>query len=268
MNVSCTLTVRNHDKIEWRNNGNGGKERSQNVVDGTWISLCGWPCDFVCRKEPDLELEGLLKRHSTTVKFFQGSMMNAVDLARVKVDALRWQKNKTNRTIQQQQQNNSFSPSLSISLFSFSSIYPFLLYLLFSHSLAPWHNNCLPYPLASINNFFSRSSGIFLPLYLLQYHSFLMKKNIYIILMMDDGLPVSHYIGDKDWFFFNSFLLDDVLSTFSWISSFIFNSFRSFNVYVVKTCRERNIPALPGLKIRWMMFSIFFLSFFFWKVDG
>ena len=40
------------------------------------------------RKEPDLELEGLLKRHSTTVKFFQGSMMNAVDLARVKVVAL------------------------------------------------------------------------------------------------------------------------------------------------------------------------------------
>lgn len=37
------------------------------------------------RKEPDLELEGLLKRHYTTVKFFQGSMMNAVDLERVKV---------------------------------------------------------------------------------------------------------------------------------------------------------------------------------------
>ncbi|XP_046655644.1 calcium-activated potassium channel slowpoke-like isoform X8 [Daphnia pulicaria] len=40
---------------------------------------------FLHRKEPDLELEGLLKRHSTTVKFFQGSMMNAVDLQRVKV---------------------------------------------------------------------------------------------------------------------------------------------------------------------------------------
>lgn len=97
-------------------------------------------------------------------------------------------KQKTNRTIQQQQQqNNSFSPCLSISLFSFSSIYPFLLYLLFSHSLAPWHNNCLPYPLASINNFFSHSSGIFLPLYLLQYHSFLMKKTstLYSWWMMD-----------------------------------------------------------------------------------
>lgn len=39
----------------------------------------------VYRKEPDLELEGLLKRHYTTVEFFQGTMMNAVDLERVKV---------------------------------------------------------------------------------------------------------------------------------------------------------------------------------------
>lgn len=38
-----------------------------------------------CSKEPDLELEGLLKRHYTTVAFFQGTMMNAVDLERVKV---------------------------------------------------------------------------------------------------------------------------------------------------------------------------------------
>ncbi|XP_042209866.1 calcium-activated potassium channel slowpoke-like isoform X7 [Homarus americanus] len=40
---------------------------------------------FLHRKEPDLELEGLLKRHSTTVSFYQGSIMSAVDLARVKV---------------------------------------------------------------------------------------------------------------------------------------------------------------------------------------
>ncbi|XP_021693165.1 calcium-activated potassium channel slowpoke isoform X18 [Aedes aegypti] len=40
---------------------------------------------FLHRKEPDLELEGLLKRHYTTVEFFQGTMMNAVDLERVKV---------------------------------------------------------------------------------------------------------------------------------------------------------------------------------------
>lgn len=36
-------------------------------------------------QEPDLELEGLLKRHYTTVEFFQGSMMAACDLERVKV---------------------------------------------------------------------------------------------------------------------------------------------------------------------------------------
>lgn len=40
---------------------------------------------YNCSKEPDLELEGLLKRHYTTVEFFQGTMMNAVDLERVKV---------------------------------------------------------------------------------------------------------------------------------------------------------------------------------------
>uniref|UniRef100_A0A1B0D8E3 Uncharacterized protein n=1 Tax=Phlebotomus papatasi TaxID=29031 RepID=A0A1B0D8E3_PHLPP len=40
---------------------------------------------FLHRKEPDLELEGLLKRHYTTVAFFQGTMMNAVDLERVKI---------------------------------------------------------------------------------------------------------------------------------------------------------------------------------------
>ena len=42
-------------------------------------------CNNDNRKEPDLELEGLLKRHYTTVAFFQGTMMNAVDLERVKV---------------------------------------------------------------------------------------------------------------------------------------------------------------------------------------
>lgn len=48
-------------------------------ISGT--TLC-----VICRKEPDLELEGLLKRHYTTVEFFQGTMMNAVDLERVKVN--------------------------------------------------------------------------------------------------------------------------------------------------------------------------------------
>jgi len=40
---------------------------------------------FLHRKPPDLELEGLFKRHFTTVKFYQGSIMNTPDLQRVKV---------------------------------------------------------------------------------------------------------------------------------------------------------------------------------------
>ena len=44
------------------------------------------------RKPPDLELEGLFKRHFTTVKFYQGSIMNTPDLQRVKVQRPRcWQ---------------------------------------------------------------------------------------------------------------------------------------------------------------------------------
>lgn len=40
------------------------------------------------RKPPDLELEGLFKRHFTTVEFFQGTIMNPIDLQRVKVKPL------------------------------------------------------------------------------------------------------------------------------------------------------------------------------------
>ena len=40
---------------------------------------------FLHRKPPDLELEGLIKRHFTTVEFFQGSVMSPIDLARVRV---------------------------------------------------------------------------------------------------------------------------------------------------------------------------------------
>ena len=43
-------------------------------------------CDVAsCRAEPDLEFEGLLKRQHTRVKYFQGSLMNAMDLERAKV---------------------------------------------------------------------------------------------------------------------------------------------------------------------------------------
>lgn len=40
---------------------------------------------FLDRKPPDLELEGLIKRHFTTVEFFQGSVMSTIDLSRVRV---------------------------------------------------------------------------------------------------------------------------------------------------------------------------------------
>jgi hypothetical protein len=43
----------------------------------------------MCRKPPDLELEGLFKRHFTTVEFFQGTIMNPIDLQRVKVSRQR-----------------------------------------------------------------------------------------------------------------------------------------------------------------------------------
>jgi len=45
-------------------------------------------CVSVCRKEPDLELEGLFKRHFTQVEFFQGTVMDANDLHRVNVNML------------------------------------------------------------------------------------------------------------------------------------------------------------------------------------
>lgn len=52
------------------------------------INLTAIHCNVLlwwARKPPDLELEGLFKRHFTTVEFFQGSIMNPIDLQRVKV---------------------------------------------------------------------------------------------------------------------------------------------------------------------------------------
>jgi potassium large conductance calcium-activated channel subfamily M alpha protein 1 len=39
----------------------------------------------LCRTLPDLELEGLFKRHFTQVEFFQGTVMDSNDLERIKV---------------------------------------------------------------------------------------------------------------------------------------------------------------------------------------
>lgn len=51
------------------------------------LELGGGPLlNWLYRKPPDLELEGLFKRHFTTVEFFQGTIMNPIDLQRVKVN--------------------------------------------------------------------------------------------------------------------------------------------------------------------------------------
>lgn len=57
------------------------------LLVGGVLWLAGWVSSYgmIGRKPPDLELEGLFKRHFTTVEFFQGSIMNPIDLQRVKV---------------------------------------------------------------------------------------------------------------------------------------------------------------------------------------
>ena len=52
-------------------------------IQGCYKPLDELLTDF--RAEPDLEFEGLLKRQHTRVKYFQGSLMNAMDLERAKV---------------------------------------------------------------------------------------------------------------------------------------------------------------------------------------
>ena len=40
---------------------------------------------FLHSASPDLDLESLLKKRHTKVKYFQGSLMNSIDMERVKV---------------------------------------------------------------------------------------------------------------------------------------------------------------------------------------
>ena len=42
---------------------------------------------LLCRREPDIEMEGLLKRHFTDVEYLQGSAMHGNDLKRAKAEA-------------------------------------------------------------------------------------------------------------------------------------------------------------------------------------
>ncbi len=41
---------------------------------------------FLNKEEPNLEFEGLLKRESTRVQYFRGSMLSVIDLQRVKAE--------------------------------------------------------------------------------------------------------------------------------------------------------------------------------------
>lgn len=51
------------------------------------------------RHVPGLELEGLFKRHFTTVEFFQGTIMNPIDLQRVKVKQIFYKLTNTKKKI-------------------------------------------------------------------------------------------------------------------------------------------------------------------------
>jgi len=88
-------------RSKWMGSYSGVKGKRHIVVCGniTFESVSVFLCDFLHedrddvdvevvflhRAEPDLEFEGLLKRQHTRVKYFQGSLMNAMDLERVKV---------------------------------------------------------------------------------------------------------------------------------------------------------------------------------------
>ena len=81
MSLSCTslktFSMRTEKMWMWRlSSCTGTQFRMVNVLHDYSFSI---------RSEPDLEFEGLLKRQHTRVKYFQGSLMNAMDLERAKV---------------------------------------------------------------------------------------------------------------------------------------------------------------------------------------
>lgn len=64
------------------NAGNGA------VMETDFSFALVFSSSFQCSISPNLELEALFKRHFTQVEFYQGSVLNPHDLARVKVTAL------------------------------------------------------------------------------------------------------------------------------------------------------------------------------------
>lgn len=55
-----------------------------------WVCYINACFFFLYSISPNLELEALFKRHFTQVEFYQGSVLNPHDLARVKVRRKRW----------------------------------------------------------------------------------------------------------------------------------------------------------------------------------
>ncbi|KAK4296385.1 hypothetical protein Pmani_031115 [Petrolisthes manimaculis] len=80
LRITSVIIIRKcvHVKRRVENQSLGGSDSCPQVPP-----LCGTIFHRV--KPPDLELEGLFKRHFTTVEFFQGSIMSPIDLQRVKV---------------------------------------------------------------------------------------------------------------------------------------------------------------------------------------
>lgn len=149
---------------------------------------CPW-LSCVHRKEPDLELEGLLKRHSTTVKFFQGSMMNAVDLARVKVVIEKKNRNKLIeiKFLKQIRTVTKISttympasrppPSLSLSLSSSNSLFSRSLYHSFPISLT----TIITYITSSILFLFR---FFWVTIYWIVFRIFLLSNSFFILLLL------------------------------------------------------------------------------------
>ena len=93
-----------------------------------------WPfSSFLCASiSPNLELEALFKRHFTQVEFYQGSVLNPHDLARVKVPSAQmasWEK-EWNKTVPSKKCTFTLHVGCKV-VVSFPT---------------DWVSRCLPYP--------------------------------------------------------------------------------------------------------------------------
>lgn len=80
--ISRSLNTENKELGWFINEGNGA------VMETDFSFAVVFSSSSQCSISPNLELEALFKRHFTQVEFYQGSVLNPHDLARVKVTAL------------------------------------------------------------------------------------------------------------------------------------------------------------------------------------